>query len=105
MQWGHVYSLCKRLDVTAACWAGSPAWRDRFGPLPGAAENALIAAAIRLEASKRRIPLVEVRGEKLMLTRGGSFILIGGRFPRLTGSDPDSRVREVLSVLEKMPNQ
>ena len=80
------------------------AWRDRFGPLPGAAENALIAAAIRLEASKRRIPLVEVRGEKLMLTRGGSFILIGGRFPRLTGSDPDSRVREVLSVLEKMPN-
>ena len=81
------------------------AWRDRFGPLPGAAENALIAAAIRLEASKRRIPLVEVRGEKLMLTRGGSFILIGGRFPRLTASDPDSRVREVLSVVEKMPSR
>ena len=80
-------------------------WRDRFGPLPGTVENALIAAAIRLEASKRRIPLVEVREEKLMLTRGGSFILIGGRFPRLTTSDPDSRVREVLSVLEKMPNQ
>ena len=81
------------------------AWRDRFGLLPRAAENALIAAAIRLEASKRRIPLVEVRGEKLMLTRGGSFILIGGRFPRLTTSDPDSRVREVLSVLEKMPSR
>lgn len=78
-------------------------WRDRFGPLPGAAENALVLAAIRLEASRRKIPKVEVREEKLMLTRGGSFILVGGRFPRLTCSEPDSRLREVLSLLEKMP--
>ncbi|MEI8310039.1 MAG: DEAD/DEAH box helicase, partial [Verrucomicrobiota bacterium] len=80
-------------------------WRDRFGPLPPAAENALLLAAIRLEASRRRIPMVETRGEKLMLTRGGSFILIGGRFPRLTASDPDSSLREILSLLEKMPNR
>ena len=49
--------------------------------------------------------MVEVRGEKLMLTRGGSFILIGGRFPRLTASDPDSSLREILSLLEKMPSR
>ena len=81
------------------------AWRDRFGPLPPAAGNALVLAAIRLEAARRRIPMVEVRGEKLMLTRGGNFILIGGRFPRLTASDPDSRLREILSLLEKMPSR
>ena len=81
------------------------AWRDRFGPLPAAAENALLTAAIRIEASPRRIPLVEVRGEKLMLTRGGNFILIGGRFPRLTAPDPDSRLREVLGFLEKMQSR
>ncbi len=81
------------------------AWRDRFGPLPPAAENALLLAAARLEASRRRIPMVEVRGEKLMLTRGGSYILIGGRFPRLTASDPDSRLREIVSLLEKMPSR
>ena len=80
-------------------------WRDRFGPIPPAAANALILAAIRLEASRRRIPMVETRGEKLMLTRGGSFILIGGRFPRLTASDPDSSLREILSLLEKMPSR
>lgn len=80
-------------------------WRDRFGPLPPAAGNALVLASIRLEASKRRIPMVEVRGEKLMLTRGGSYILIGGRFPRLTASEPDSRLREILSLLEKMPSR
>jgi transcription-repair coupling factor (superfamily II helicase) len=79
------------------------AWRDRFGPLPPAVENALLCAAIKLEATRRRIPMVEVRGEKLMLTRGGSFVLIGGRFPRLTAPDPDSRLREVLTCLEKMP--
>lgn len=81
------------------------AWRDRFGPLPPAAANALVLAAIRLEATRRRIPVVEVRDEKLMLTRGGSYILVGGRFPRLTASEPESRLREVLSLLEKMPSR
>ncbi|MFZ9964597.1 MAG: transcription-repair coupling factor [Terrimicrobiaceae bacterium] len=79
------------------------AWRDRFGPLPLAVENAIVCASIKLEATRRRIPLVEVRGEKLMLTRGGNFVLIGGRFPRLTAPDADSRLREVLTCLEKMP--
>lgn len=78
-------------------------WRDRFGPLPGVVENALVASTIRWEATRRRITLVEVREEKLMLTRGGSLILVGGRFPRLTASDPDSSLREVLSLLEGMP--
>ncbi len=78
-------------------------WRDRFGPLPDVATNALVAAAIRLEASRRRIASVEVREEKLMLSRGGSYLLVGGRFPRLTAPSPDSRLREALSVLEEMP--
>ena len=80
-------------------------WRDRFGPVPEAAENALTAAAIKLEASKRKIPMVEVRGDKLMLTRGGNYILIGGRFPRLTASDANSRLCEVLSFLQKMQSR
>lgn len=87
------------LDALAA------AWRDRFGPPPRAAKNALACAAIRLEASRRRIQSVETRGDRLMLSRGGSYILIGGRFPRLTALDPDSKVRGVLSFLEKMPSR
>jgi transcription-repair coupling factor (superfamily II helicase) len=81
------------------------AWRDRFGPLPPALENALLCAAIRIEASQRRISQVEVREEKLMLTRGGSYVLIGGRFPRLTVPDPDFRLRGVLSFLETMQSR
>ena len=87
------------LDALAA------AWRDRFGPPPRAATNALACAAIRLEASRRRIQSVETRGDRLMLSRGGSYILIGGRFPRLTAQDPDSKVRGALSFLEKMPSR
>ncbi|MEI8294174.1 MAG: transcription-repair coupling factor [bacterium] len=81
------------------------AWRDRFGPLPPALENALLCSAIRIEASRRRISQVEVREDKLMLTRGGSYVLIGGRFPRLTVPDPDFRLRGVLSFLETMPSR
>jgi transcription-repair coupling factor (superfamily II helicase) len=81
------------------------AWRDRFGPLPDALENALLCAAIRIEASQRRISQVEVKDEKLMLTRGGSYVLIGGRFPRLTVPDPDFRLHGVLSFLETMQSR
>jgi transcription-repair coupling factor (superfamily II helicase) len=81
------------------------AWRDRFGPLPRAVDNALAAAAIRIEASLRRVRMVEVREDKLMLTRGSNYILIGGRFPRLTASGPDPRLREVLGFLENMPSR
>ncbi len=79
------------------------AWRDRYGPLPAAAENGLVVAAIRVEAARRRITLVEVREGKVMLTRGGAYVMVGGRFPRLTLPEPDSRLREVLSLLESMP--
>ena len=42
-------------------------WRDRFGPLPVQAENALLAATIRVEAARRRITMVEARERRLML--------------------------------------
>ncbi len=80
-------------------------WRDRFGPVPHAAENALTCAAIRIEASQRKIPMVEVRDDKLMITKGDHFIMIGSRFPRLTLPDSDSRLREVLTFLENLPNR
>ncbi len=77
-------------------------WRDRFGLLPRAVENALVCAAIRIEASTRRIRQVESRDDKLMLMRGSNYVLIGGRFPRLTAPEPDFKLREVLAFLENM---
>lgn len=78
-------------------------WRDRFGPLPAQAENALVAASIRVEAARRKITMVEVRDRRLMLTQRRELLQKDGRFPRLTGLDPDSSLREVLSILETIP--
>ena len=74
-------------------------WRDRFGPLPDAAENLLTMAAIKLVAASRKISRVEVREEKLMLTRGGDYVLIGGKFPRLAATSPDGKLREMLAMI------
>jgi len=78
-------------------------WRDRFGPLPATAANALFAARIRVEAAQRRVTMVEVRDGKVMLTQRKELLQEGGRFPRLTASDPDSRLREILTILESIP--
>ncbi len=78
-------------------------WRDRFGPLPLQAQNALLTATIRIEAGQKRISMVEVRERRLMLTRRNELLQENGRFPRLTAPDPDSRLREVLSKLETIP--
>ncbi len=78
-------------------------WRDRFGPLPAQAENALLIARIRMEAARRRITMVEVRDRRLMLTQRKELLQKDGRFPRLTGFDPDSSLREILSSIETIP--
>ena len=76
-------------------------WRDRFGRLPDAAENLLALAAARLVAAARKITRVEVRERKLMLTRGGDYVLIGGKFPRLSAATPAERLGEMLALLRK----
>ena len=58
-------------------------WRDRFGSLPEPVENLLTMSEIKLAAFTRKITIVEARDGKLMLTRAGDYILLGGKFPRL----------------------
>ena len=77
-------------------------WRDRFGPLPEAAENLLAMTEIKLAAAARKITIVEAREGKLMLTRGGDYILIGGKFPRLVAAEPTLRLREMLAMIRSL---
>jgi transcription-repair coupling factor (superfamily II helicase) len=74
-------------------------WRDRFGLLPEAAENLLVMTEIRLAASQRKITQVEAREGKLILTRGGDYVQIGGKFPRLSAVDPNGQLREILAMI------
>jgi transcription-repair coupling factor (superfamily II helicase) len=74
-------------------------WRDRFGPLPAPVENLLTMTEIKLAAAARKISIVEAREGKLMLTRAGDYILLGGKFPRLHEMPPAARLREMLTML------
>ncbi len=74
-------------------------WRDRFGPLPEAAENLLLTTEIKLAAAARKMTVVEVREDKAMLTRNGELIQIAGKFPRLAATRPGERLRELLALI------
>lgn len=77
-------------------------WRDRFGVLPEAAENLLTMTEIKLAATARKITMVEARDGKLILTRAGDYVQIGGKFPRLTATEPSARLREMLAMIRSL---
>lgn len=75
-------------------------WRDRFGRLPEPAANLIAVGSIRLVAANKGVSSVEIKGQRLMLHRGGDYIMLEGRrFPRLTSIDPADKLREALEML------
>jgi len=77
-------------------------WRDRFGKFPVAVDNLLLLTEIKLSAAKAGLTRVEVREAKLMLTRRGDFILVGGKFPRISTSRIERQLAEVLELIRKI---
>ncbi len=73
--------------------------RDRFGPLPPAVELLLQIAELKILASERAVTVIEVKDDKLMLTRHNDFITLGGKFPRLTKKLPGARLKEIKKLL------
>jgi hypothetical protein len=43
--------------------------------------------------------VIEVKEDKLMLTRHGDFITLGGKFPRLSKKDGKARLKEIKKLL------
>jgi transcription-repair coupling factor (superfamily II helicase) len=77
-------------------------WRDRFGQLPRAVENLVTFNELKLAAAARKIASVEVKDEKVMLKRGGDYILLGTKFPRLTATTADEQLRELLRLVRSL---
>jgi transcription-repair coupling factor (superfamily II helicase) len=73
--------------------------RDRFGPLPPSVELLLQVAELKILASEKAVAVIEVKNDKLMLTRYGDFITLGGKFPRLTKKDAQARLKEIKKLL------
>ncbi len=73
--------------------------RDRFGPLPPAVELLLAITELKLLASEKNVTVIEVKEDKIMLTRHNDFITLGGKFPRLTKKDAKARLKEIKKLL------
>ena len=77
-------------------------WRDRFGIMPEEAKNLLKIQRIRVLATRLHITMVEIIGQKLLLTRNHDYILDHKRFPRLKTKSPADRLEEVRHLLSSM---
>jgi transcription-repair coupling factor (superfamily II helicase) len=69
--------------------------RDRFGPLPRAADLLLLVAELKQLAAARNLTVMETKADKLMLTRKGDYLMIDGRFPRLSRKSARARLQEI----------
>ncbi len=76
--------------------------RDRFGPIPPPVEGLLQRAELKILAAEKSITAIEVKDDKLMLTRRGDFLTWGGKFPRLTQRDPQKRLLEIKRLLQAL---
>ena len=76
--------------------------RDRFGPLPGSVELLLEIAGVKLVAAERGVTSIESKDDKLMLTRNNDYVMVGGKFPRLSKPDPKARLKEIKRLLQAL---
>ncbi len=73
--------------------------RDRFGPLPASVELLLQVGELKVLAAEKQVTTIEVQGDRLMLTRNNDFIMVGGKFPRLSRKDAPARLKEIKKLL------
>jgi len=76
--------------------------RDRFGPLRPPVELLLQVAEVKILASDRGVSVVEVQDDRLMLTRHGEFVMLGGKFPRLMKKGAGPRLKEIARLLRAL---
>ncbi|MCW5555035.1 MAG: DEAD/DEAH box helicase, partial [Verrucomicrobiae bacterium] len=95
----EIYRKLAQATDKAALEAFQKELRDRFGPPPPPVELLLAVTDLKLLAGERNVTVIEVKEDKLMLTRHNDFITLGGKFPRLTKPDAKGRVKEIKRLL------
>jgi transcription-repair coupling factor (superfamily II helicase) len=78
-------------------------WRDQYGDkLPYPVQNLLACTSLRLAASHAGITDVEIKDRKLMLTRNSKFVMINGKFPRLTERAGFKQLAEAAAMVRSL---
>jgi transcription-repair coupling factor (superfamily II helicase) len=94
-----VYRKLAQASEKSALAALQSELRDRFGPIPPPVELLLQVADLKILASERSVSVIETKEDKLMLTRNGDYITVGGKFPRLTKRAAKARLNEIKKLL------
>jgi transcription-repair coupling factor (superfamily II helicase) len=75
--------------------------RDRFGPLPPAAERLLQVSQLRIAAAQRGIRSIETAEDKVMLRRGSDdWLMPDGFYPRLHATQPAAKLDELMRMVK-----
>ena len=94
-----IYRKLAQASEKSALQALERELRDRFGPLPAAVSLLLQAADLKIIAGEKGISAIEVKENKLMLTRNNDYIMVGSKFPRLTKKEAPARLKEMRKLL------
>ncbi len=95
----EIYRKLAQANEKIALDAVQKELRDRFGPLPINVELLLAIGDLKILASEKKVTSIEVDADKLKVTRNNDFIMIGGKFPRLTKKDAKARIKEIKRLL------
>ena len=96
----HAYRELAEANTPKAIDSLEKNWIDRHGRLPEPVKHLLTIARIKAEAASNKISSVEISGQRLMLQRNGSPILMdGSRYPRLAKTKPAEKLQEALEML------
>jgi transcription-repair coupling factor (superfamily II helicase) len=95
----EMYRKLAQLTDRAALDALKNELGDRFGPAPPPAELLLQIAELKIVAAERGVTVIETREDRLMLTRNNDYIMIGGKFPRLTRKTATGMTAEIKRLL------
>jgi transcription-repair coupling factor (superfamily II helicase) len=96
----HAYRELAEANTPKAIDTLEKNWIDRHGRLPEPVKHLLTIARIKAEAAANGVASVEISGQRLMLQRNGSPILLdGSRYPRLAKTKPGEKLQEALEML------
>jgi transcription-repair coupling factor (superfamily II helicase) len=59
-------------------------------------------AEVKILAAEREITEIEVKEDRLMLTRNNDFIMVGSKFPRLTKPEAAGKLKEIKQLLSAL---
>jgi transcription-repair coupling factor (superfamily II helicase) len=96
----HAYRELAEANTPKAIDTLEKNWIDRHGRLPDPVKLLITIARIKAEAAANNVASVEITGQRLILQKNGSPILLdGSRYPRLTKTKPAEMLNEALEML------